>query len=369
MRSAEADIETTILLTETISVQLFRNSDLLAGVIFSYYKKPALTTICGKRLLRGNMKRTLHLKALITLMILLSIFAAKESKASHAMGADLTYQCLGGNTYKITVSFYRDCIGIPAPTNPFVNINSASCGQSLGVTCYPRAGTGQEITPACSSAVTTCQGGSFTGIQEWVYDGIITLPMNCTDWVFGYSLCCRNAAITTIKNPGTSTFYIYATLNNSASTCNSSPIFSNKPVPFLCIGQQYCFNHGAYDADGDSLGYSLIAPLQTSATPVKYNVPYSQTNPLTSSPAMSFNKYTGDICLTPQALQVTVMAVLVSEYRNGVLIGSVERDMQITVMNCSNNLPTLTGINGTNNFNMTVCAGQPFCFEDRRAHV
>ena len=187
--------------------------------------------------------------------------------------------------------------------------------------------------------------------------------MNCTDWVFGYSLCCRNAAITTIKNPGTSTFYIYATLNNSASTCNSSPIFSNKPVPFLCIGQQYCFNHGAYDADGDSLGYSLIAPLQTSATPVKYNVPYSQTNPLTSSPAMSFNKYTGDICLTPQALQVTVMAVLVSEYRNGVLIGSVERDMQITVMNCSNNLPTLTGINGTNNFNMTVCAGQPFCFD------
>lgn len=296
-------------------------------------------------------------------MMLLNTLFVQQSKASHAMGADLTYQCLGGNTYRITLSFYRDCIGIPAPTNPFVNINSASCGQSLGITCYPRTGTGKEITPACSSAVTTCQGGSFTGIQEWVYDGIVTLPANCTDWVFGYNLCCRNAAITTITSPGTSTFYIYATLNNTITPNNSSPVFSNKPVPFLCVGQQYCFNHGAYDADGDSLAYSLITPKQTSGTTVNYIAPYNASNPLNSVPATSFNTFTGDICLTPQALQVTVMAVLVKEYRNGVLIGSVERDMQLTVMNCSNNLPTLTGINGTNNFSMAACAGQPFCFD------
>ncbi|MBK6838660.1 MAG: hypothetical protein IPG90_10610 [Bacteroidetes bacterium] len=173
-------------------------------------------------------------------------------QASHTMGADLTYQCLGGNTYQITLSFYRDCIGIAAPANPFVTINSGTCGQSLGVTCYPRPGTGQEVTPACSTSVTTCNGGSFTGIQEWVYDGIITLPMQCSDWIFSYSLCCRNAAITTITTPGSSTFYIYATLNNLIASCNSSPTFSNKPVPFICRGQQYCFNHGAYDTDGDS---------------------------------------------------------------------------------------------------------------------
>src|ERR1700704_4209305 len=118
------------------------------------------------------MKRSIYSKVWFALMILSNVFFVQQSKASHAMGADLTYTCLGGNTYKITLSFYRDCIGIPAPVNPFVSINSASCGQSLGVTCYARAGTGQEITPACSSAVTTCQGGSFTGIQEWVHDGI-----------------------------------------------------------------------------------------------------------------------------------------------------------------------------------------------------
>ena len=66
--------------------------------------------------------------------------------------------------------------------------------------------------------------------------------------------------------------------------------------------------------------------------------------------------------MTPQQLQVTVMAVLVKDYRKGVLIGTVERDMQVIVMNCNNNLPWLSGINGTNVFNMTACAGVPFCF-------
>ena len=128
-----------------------------------------------------SMKRNLHRKFLVIISLTFGLFTAGKVQASHTMGADLTYQCLGGNTYQITLSFYRDCIGIAAPANPFVTINSGTCGQSLGVTCYPRPGTGQEVTPACSTSVTTCNGGSFTGIQEWVYDGIITLPMQCSD--------------------------------------------------------------------------------------------------------------------------------------------------------------------------------------------
>ena len=308
------------------------------------------------------MKHLLQAKKILILSLLFRLIFSGAVYGSHTMGADLTYQSMGGNMYKVTVSFYRDCIGIPAPANPFVTINSSSCGQSLGVTCYPRPGTGQEVTPSCSSSVTTCNGGSFTGIQEWVYDGIVTLPAQCTDWVFGYSLCCRNAAITTITSPSTNTFYIYATLNNTISPENSSPTFSNKPVPFLCVGQQFCFNHGAFDTDGDSLVYSLITPKQTASSTVSYIAPYNANNPLNSSPVTAFNNATGDICLTPQALEVTVMAVIVEEYRNGVLIGSVERDLQLTVMNCSNNLPSLTGINGTNVFNMTICANQQTCF-------
>ena len=79
----------------------------------------------------------------------------------------MTYECLGGNTYKIRLSFYRDCIGINAPANVYVNIRSTTCGQNLGVTCYPIPGTGQEVTYLCPTATSTCNGGTFTGIQEW----------------------------------------------------------------------------------------------------------------------------------------------------------------------------------------------------------
>lgn len=308
------------------------------------------------------MSRQLH-KWLLIAAALLFFLGGREARASHAMGADLTYECLGGNTYRVRLSFYRDCIGINAPANVYVNIRSASCGQNLGVTCYPIPGTGQEVTYLCPTATSTCNGGTFTGIQEWIYEGVVTLPMQCPDWQFSYNLCCRNAAITTITNPGSNTFFIYANLNNTITPCNSSPTFSNKPVPFACLGQEMCFNHGAVDADGDSLVYTLVNPKQTASNDVSYINPYNATNPLASSPALQFNNATGDICFTPTQLQVTVMAVLVQEYRNGVLIGSVVRDIQITVLNCTNDLPTLTGINGTNNFDMTVCANQNFCFD------
>ncbi|MBK9544080.1 MAG: PKD domain-containing protein [Bacteroidetes bacterium] len=305
---------------------------------------------------------------LFSFFLLTCSVGIKNAHASHSMGADLTYRCLGGNSYEVSLSFYRDCVGIQA--DPFADIiYSSSCYGSFNATLYPIAGTGQEISPICSSDTTTCSGGSFTGIQEYVYTGIITLPGPCADWNFSYNLCCRNLAITNINNPGSTLMYIFATLDNTIAPCNNSPVFSNKPVPFACLGQQYCFNHGGFDPDGDSLVYSMMTPYDMAGLPIVYTAPFSPTQPLSSSPAVSFNSQTGDICMTPTNLEVTVMAVLVQEYRNGILIGSVERDIQLTVINCNNVLPTLSGMNGTNNFSQTVCAGAPTCFTINSADV
>ena len=295
--------------------------------------------------------------------LVLSLFfgGVQKSYASHSMGSDLTYRCLGGNSYEITLSFYRDCVGVPADLWADITYSS-SCYGTFTTTIYQIAGTGQEISPICPSDTTTCNGGGFTGIQEYIYRGIINLPGPCADWTFSYNLCCRNLAITNINNPGSTLMYIFATLDNTVVQCNNSPVFSNKPVPFACQGQQYCFNHGGFDPDGDSLVYSMMTPYDMAGLPVSYVAPFSPTQPLSSSPAVSFNSQTGDICMTPTNLEVTVMAVLVQEYRNGVLIGSVERDIQLTVINCNNVLPALSGINGTNSFSQSVCAGAQLCF-------
>ncbi len=310
-----------------------------------------------------NINKSIVLSALFTAFLAALLLIPHKSLATHSMGADISYECLGNNNYRLRVSFYRDCSGIPAPFAVNIDIQSVNCGIDTFAILTPIPGTGQDITPLCPSDTSTCHGGTFTGIQEWVYEGIFHFPAQCTDWNLSYSLCCRNGAITTIQSPLSENIYIFSTLNNTVTPCNNSPTFSNRPVPFVCQGQQFCFNHGAYDPDGDSLVYSVITPLSVNGNPVQYMNPYSAYQPLNSVPAMTFNSQTGDFCITPQSLEVTVMAIVVYEYRNGVLIGTVERDIQVTVISCTNILPALTGINGTNSFSATVCADAQFCFD------
>lgn len=294
--------------------------------------------------------------------ILMFIQTSNEAFASHAQSADITYQCLGGNQYQISLSFYRDCAGAAAPTTASVNIVSATCGINYNITLNQIPGTGTDVSPICTAFNTECSGGPYPGVQEYIYRGITTLPANCTDWVFSFTLCCRNASIGTINNPSAENIYVEATLDNLNFPCNSSPAFSNAPIPFVCVGQPYCFNNGSSDPDGDSLYYTLITPQTGPATTVTYLTPYSAAQPLASSPPVTFNNLTGDMCMTPSMLQVTVFAVLVKEYRNEILVGSVMRDIQMRTITCSNNNPYVNGINNTGIYSLTACAGMPINF-------
>ncbi|HEY6162539.1 MAG TPA: PKD domain-containing protein [Bacteroidia bacterium] len=306
---------------------------------------------------RYNQKLLLWLSFIISFII-----THNEAHASHAQGADLTYQCLGGNQYQLTLSFYRDCGGVNAPASVTINCSSASCNQNYNVTLLPLNNTGNDVTPICPNVTTQCNGGNVPGVQEWIYTGITTLPMQCTDWVFSFTLCCRNAAITTILNPGSQNIYVQATLNNFNFPCDNSPVFSNRPIPYVCVGQNFCFNNGASDPDGDSLSFQLITPQTGPNTTVSYLNPYSATQPLSSSPPVTFNPATGDMCMTPSAIEITVFAVLVEEWRGGNLVGTVVRDIQLHTMTCNNNLPYIDGINGTNTYSMNTCAGQLLTF-------
>lgn len=52
--------------------------------------------------------------SLFTLFILL--LNINQSKATHATGAEISYQFVSPNTYEITYTFYRDCNGIMPDT-------------------------------------------------------------------------------------------------------------------------------------------------------------------------------------------------------------------------------------------------------------
>src|SRR4051812_29550735 len=43
-------------------------------------------------------------------LVLLLVVCSKRSVATHIVGGEITYKCLGGNSYQIRLDIYQDCI-------------------------------------------------------------------------------------------------------------------------------------------------------------------------------------------------------------------------------------------------------------------
>ncbi len=302
----------------------------------------------------------------VNIFILLGLcLSADEASATHAAGAELTYKSLGGLVYQVEAVFYRDCGGTPEPRNMTITYKSTSCGYSrTELATKVSLNNGLEITTPCATSPSSCNGGISTGLQKWIYQAVITLPFACSDWVFSYRVCCRNCTVTTIQNPCAinSELYVEAMLNNVAVAQNNSPQFTGTPATFMCLGQNFNYNPGVVDSDGDSLVYELISPKTSQNTQVSWINPYSAVYPLNSSTNFLLNPNTGDINFTPSSLQVGVIAIRINEYRNGQHIGSVIRDMQVYTRSCFNAFPAASAINGNQGFSTSICAGQQICF-------
>ncbi|MFN5356429.1 MAG: gliding motility-associated C-terminal domain-containing protein [Bacteroidota bacterium] len=298
------------------------------------------------------------MKKLITLIALVLaglMLAPQSSQASHMAGVDLTYTYTGTpNQYLVRLKFYRDCVGIDAPTQVTFCYYSASTGQSGTVTA-PQAGFTPVPNTPCVTANPVCPGG-VGDIEEYVYEAIINLPVAASDWEFTWADCCRNNAITTLQPNG---MYVSARLDNITAPTNSSPTFSNLAYTRFCVGNQFFYDQGATDIDGDSLVFSLVTAedgqfgaCPNNPIPNTYIAPYSPTNFCASSIPITINSAAGVINFIPSQVQVAVMCVLVREYRNGVVIGSVKRDIQINIVQqCNQIFPSfsngiLTGANG-----------------------
>jgi len=288
------------------------------------------------------------------LLVLSLVIFCNTAKATHAMGADLTYTCVGPNTYEIRLNFYRDCDGIAASPTTSVDISSVSCGLSYSLTLQPDTlftgldtfYFGDEVSPLCPAnlPLSTCNGGPYPGVEVYSYSAIVTFPTSCPDWNIAYSLCCRNAAIDNLLDPDSEELYVEATMDNTGGLCNNSVFFTQLPVTYICNGEPFNFNHGAIDIDGDSLSYTLINPLTAGAVPISYAGGFSLTTPMAVTGTFGFDEASGQITFTPSAEQTGVLTVLVEEFRGGVLIGSTMRDIQIVVTNCpSNSAPAADG--------------------------
>jgi len=357
-------------------------------------------------------------KALLVCLTLLSLMPTTKVRASHCAGAELLYEWVSDSTYRLYYKFYRDCVGIPQPASVVAcYYTTCSPNQFYSVTLNPVVGllpppnprglnNGDDVSYLCPGLQSTCTDPSsaLPGYQAWWYTATVTLPSRCDHWTFEVSNSARNAAITNLCNPSSQSLYVSTTLDNLDAQGDSSPNFSTLPVPYTCINEPYTYNNGAYDVNNDSLHFDMINPLTggcgAGSNPTAIGFAYSNptpalacppgdtdnfnllNNPLACAYTFQFNNNTGSMYFIPTEQQRAVLAVRVTEYRkiNGVpkKIGTVERDIQMVIVPCSNELPnfniqsnTLTGgtldpVSGT----IFACSLNPlhFCYTANSAN-
>lgn len=323
--------------------------------------------------------------SLLGFLLLVITGTTQKVDATHLMGVDITYECISACVIRVYHRVYRDCGGASGVSLQSFAFTAPSAGCFLPTpqgNWVPGSGANDwfitEVTPVCPGTVTQCTnaGSVIRGVEEYYrYRDYNICGLNCTTYNIEWWGQNRNGGITSgAANQGLGSFT--TTLNLALQPCNSSPQFTSVPTPYVCEGQPFTFNQGAFDPDGDSLSYSFGPCFDESNTQVNYNAGYTPTAPLGPSWQVTINPVNGDVSFIPQPglIEVGVMCVYVSEWRNGVVINTVVRDIQVNVIPCpANFLPTVPGVSNIANgagqggsaggVVVGTCVGSNLCFD------
>jgi len=261
----------------------------------------------------------------IILLVLLT-FVSTLLSATHNRSGEITYEQIGPLTIRATITTYtkasstdadRDSLTLNWGDNtaeliPRTNISNPLPGEDIQVNVYQ---------------------------MEHTYPGRATYTLSFMD-----PNRVNNIQNVNFPNSVDVPFYVQTTftfVNTQFQGFNNSVILLQPPIDFACVGRTFLHNPNAYDPDGDSLSYELVTPFQSEGMEVpRYELP----DEILPGPdnQISLDPVTGDFVWdAPQTAGEYNIAIKINEYRRGVLLNSVIRDMQIFVDICNNNPPTI----------------------------
>jgi hypothetical protein len=269
------------------------------------------------------------------LVYLLLLLLPVSSFATHIKAGDIVIERVSATdflTYRFKLSLY---------TNTVSTVEQSEATLSFG-----------DGTSATNPRLSKTDVGNSTALNTFefihTYNGVGFYRAGFTEFN-------RNANILNMANSVNTPFYIEAALSiDPFLGINNSPVLSVPPVDFGAIDQIFKHNPGAYDTDGDSLSYKLITPRQAVGVDViGYRDPadpYFEGSQVGGGPAnLTLNAVTGDLVWnTPSDFiagdppRFYNIAILIEEWRFGVRIGYVVRDMQIEILPSTNRPPILS---------------------------
>ena len=251
------------------------------------------------------------------MLILGMVFCfAFSARATHQRAAEITYTWLGGNAYEFTLTCYTYT---PSPAGLQRDSLLVQWGDG-----------NEEYIPR---VVMQNLGDDYTlnvykQIHNFSSSGSYIISMEDAN---------RNFGVINVPNSVMVPMHIETELViNPFLGYNNSVQLLNAPVDKGCVGKLYLHNPSAYDPDGDSLSYKLINCKGLDGLDIPgYSFPEA-------SHSFEMDPATGELRWENPLLQGEYnVAFMVEEWRHGVKVGSVIRDMQILISACSNNLPEI----------------------------
>ncbi len=267
------------------------------------------------------------------------VFITGNALATHNRAGEIVYKHISGYRYQIIV--YTYCYTETQADRDELEVD---CGDGTGKITVYREGSGTKLDELNSMSFTYLKKNVYYGEHTFAGPGTYVLYMEDPN---------RNEGVLNIPNSVNVVFAIKTTLVISSITGNnSSPQLLNSPMDKAAVNRTFVHNPGAYDPDGDSLSYRIATCLQQDGQEiVGYTLP-----PVSDS--IYVDPITGDfVWEKPTRTGTYNVAMWIEEWRDGIKIGQVLRDIQVEVIDTDNHTPIITETG-----NYCVVAGETVAF-------
>ncbi|MGB0509454.1 MAG: hypothetical protein ACPGGB_00915, partial [Flavobacteriales bacterium] len=181
----------------------------------------------------------------------LAVLVGLPALATHNRAGEITYRHLEGTTYEVTITTYTKSSVVA--DRPWLPLRWGDEGSTTAIDSLPRING--PLDPAGIPTGELIEGevrlNIYKGTHTYAGPGIYSLVVEDPN---------RNDGVLNIPSSVDVPFCITSLLIiDPEAGQNDSPLLLAPAIENACIGQRWEHNPGAFDPNGDSLSYDLIA--------------------------------------------------------------------------------------------------------------
>lgn len=271
-------------------------------------------------------------------------------RADHITGGEMFYTYVGSSNglyhYEVTLKLFMRCnSGRQFPDPAIISIfdkRNFERVEDISVNIFRQSTI--EITnpdPCITNPPRVCYEVAF-------YNFPVSLPANQSGYILASQVNYRINGISNLNGSSqVGATYTCEIPGIQSGQINNSAVFTGSDLVIVCAGNFFSYSFAAKDPDGDRLRYSFCAAYHSSIPGVNgapagvppYNsVPYNSPDYMEGLPMgvkVNIDVNTGLITGVAPPGGIYVVTVCVEEIRDGAVIATQRKDLQINVADCS----------------------------------